>query len=100
MQYPTEIKTENLICFAGFKEQKITVNPKIDPVRFYNHFRNFRLDEIRTHVIIYCHANCHAIFFWSFSVDCSQSPIFSLDRLDIHVARLTVNNGHLQSATK
>ena len=36
MQYPTEIKTENLICFAGFKEQKITVNPKIDPVRFYN----------------------------------------------------------------
>ena len=30
----------------------------------------------------------------SFSVDCSQSPIFSLDRLDIHVARLTINNGH------
>jgi len=25
MQYPTEIKTENLICFAGFKEQKITI---------------------------------------------------------------------------
>ena len=38
MQYPTEIKTKNLICFAGFKEQKIIVicylrpiwNPKID----------------------------------------------------------------------
>ena len=25
MQYATEIKTEKLICFASFKEQKITV---------------------------------------------------------------------------
>ena len=25
MQYPKEMKSENLICFAGFKEQKIIV---------------------------------------------------------------------------
>ena len=38
-------------------------------------------------------ANTMTIYLSRALVDCSQSPIFSWDRLD--VARLTVNDGHL-----
>ena len=68
MQYATEIKTENLICLASFKKQKITVillftadlkqqNGPCQVLKSYNgnNFWNFRLDQIRCHVILSCH---------------------------------------------
>ena len=45
------------------------------------------------------HPSCGTVLMFEFRgnvweyLDCSQSPIFSRDRLDI--ARLTVNDGHL-----